>query len=137
MKKLIAVVAMVMAMGFIVQANESAEKCVAVEKSCKIDLEEALAKVNEAIEKRTVDLKQATEKGHTDAVTAIKKLLADLNAMKVAIEKKDKEAFKNAHKQIESDRKALEELRKKHIQGKKQKERNEENISNNSRQGQR
>lgn len=119
MKKLIAVMAIGMATAFMVQANEATEKDVVTEKKCKADLKEVLAKVNEAIEKRTADLKQETERGHTDAVTAIQKLLADLNAMKTAIEKKDKEAFKNAHKQIESDRKALQELRKKRIKNKR------------------
>ena len=115
MKKLTAIIGICM-IGVFAQAQvaENATKP-ATERQCKgknLDPQEMLAKINEAIAKRTAELKEATAKGHTDIANAIKVLITDLTAMKNAIGNKDKDAFKTANEQRKKDREAFEALRK-------------------------
>ncbi|MEI6424269.1 MAG: hypothetical protein WCP55_18780, partial [Lentisphaerota bacterium] len=61
----------------------------------------------------------ATSKGHTDIAAALQKVITDLNAMKTALNNKDRAAFKTANEQRKQDREALQALRKTDRQTKK------------------
>ncbi len=74
--------------------------------------QEIVAELDEIIAKRQAELKEAQSKGRTEIASALQKLIGDLNNLKAAAAKGDKEAFKAANEQREKDREALEALRK-------------------------
>jgi len=78
----------------------------------RLDPQQLLAKLDEAISKRQAQEQEATSKGHTDITSAIQKIITDLNAMKTALNNKDKVGFKAANEQRKKDREALQALRK-------------------------
>jgi hypothetical protein len=91
-------------------STENKDQSVKSEKHC--DPQEMLAKITETISKRQAEAEKATSNGRTDIAAAIQKIITDLNAMKTAINNKDKAAFKAADEQRQKDREALDALRK-------------------------
>ncbi len=93
-------------------AITTADQSQSVKSHKQFDPQKILAKIEEAITKRTAQEQKATANGKTDIAAAIQKIIMDLNNMKTAIDNKDRASFKTGNQQRKQDRQALKALRK-------------------------